>query len=64
MSHLSSVSKNSAGNGVVGVTTVSFIGSAAKQADKCTLGYWAIRGLASPIRYMLIYTETPFDDVW
>ncbi|KAJ3283700.1 Glutathione S-transferase Mu 3 [Rhizoclosmatium sp. JEL0117] len=26
------------------------------------LGYWAIRGLAAPIRYMLEYTKTPYED--
>lgn len=60
----SSSPKNCAGNGVVGVTTVSVSGAAHKQAEKVTLGYWAIRGLANPIRYLLVYTETPFDDLW
>jgi len=27
-----------------------------------TLGYWAIRGLAEPLRYMLHYTGTTFED--
>ena len=27
-----------------------------------TLGYWAIRGLAHPIRYLLEYTKTPYED--
>jgi len=27
-----------------------------------TLGYWAIRGLGSPLRYLLHYTNTEFED--
>ncbi|KAJ3227773.1 Glutathione S-transferase Mu 4 [Chytriomyces hyalinus] len=26
------------------------------------LAYWAIRGLAAPIRYLLEYTNTPYED--
>ncbi|SPQ99217.1 unnamed protein product (mitochondrion) [Plasmodiophora brassicae] len=32
-------------------------------AQRVVLGYWAIRGLAQPIRMLLKYTKTPFDDV-
>lgn len=28
-----------------------------------TLGYWKIRGLAQPLRLLLSYTETPFQEV-
>eukprot|EP00500_Bicosoecida_sp_ms1_P007155 CAMPEP_0203822688 /NCGR_PEP_ID=MMETSP0115-20131106/46965_1 /ASSEMBLY_ACC=CAM_ASM_000227 /TAXON_ID=33651 /ORGANISM="Bicosoecid sp, Strain ms1" /LENGTH=294 /DNA_ID=CAMNT_0050731723 /DNA_START=10 /DNA_END=890 /DNA_ORIENTATION=+ len=31
--------------------------------EKVVLGYWAIRGLAQPIRYLLEYTGTPYEDV-
>jgi len=27
------------------------------------LGYWKIRGLAQPIRYLLEYTEHPYEEV-
>ena len=30
---------------------------------KITLGYWKCRGLAQPIRYLLEYTEHPWEDV-
>ena len=30
---------------------------------KAKLGYWKIRGLAQPIRLLLKYTNTPFEDV-
>ena len=28
-----------------------------------TIGYWRLRGLAQPIRLLLAYTETPFQEV-
>lgn len=28
-----------------------------------TLGYWRLRGLAQPVRLLLAYTETPFQEV-
>ncbi len=28
-----------------------------------TIGYWRFRGLAQPIRLLLAYTETPFQEV-
>lgn len=31
--------------------------------DKIILGYWKIRGLAQPIRYLLEYIEHPYEDV-
>ena len=30
---------------------------------KIQLGYWKIRGLAQPIRYLLEYIEHPYEDV-
>lgn len=30
--------------------------------SQIVLGYWAIRGLAEPIRLALYYTKTPFND--
>ena len=30
---------------------------------KIILGYWKIRGLAHPIRYLLEYIEHPYEDV-
>ena len=31
--------------------------------DKPTLGYWKIRGLASQIRYQMIYLDVDYDEV-
>eukprot|EP00741_Cyanophora_paradoxa_P008466 tig00001333_g8193.t1 len=31
-------------------------------AKPVMLGYWAIRGLAQPIRFILAYTKTPFEE--
>ena len=28
-----------------------------------TLGYWGIRGLAQPIRFLLVYAEVPFSEI-
>jgi len=32
-------------------------------AAKIELGYWAIRGLGQPIRFLLAFTEVPFSEV-
>jgi len=34
----------------------------AEQQGKVLLGYWAIRGLAQPIRFLLEYTGTPYEE--
>ena len=34
-----------------------------KDKKKIVLGYWKIRGLAQPVRYLLEYIEHPWDDV-
>jgi glutathione S-transferase len=34
-----------------------------QKGAKMELGYWAIRGLAQPIRLLLVYVGTPFSDV-
>ena len=31
--------------------------------EKIILGYWKIRGLAQPIRYLLEYAELPYEEV-
>jgi glutathione S-transferase len=33
-------------------------------ADKPTLGYWKIRGLAAPIRYVFEYAKVPYNEVY
>jgi len=33
-----------------------------EQKEKLVLGYWKIRGLAQPIRNILEYTKTPYED--
>jgi len=33
----------------------------AQAPSKPVLGYWAIRGLASPIRYLLVYLGVDFE---
>jgi glutathione S-transferase len=33
-----------------------------QKGAKIELGYWAIRGLAQPIRFLLAYAEVPFND--
>uniref|UniRef100_UPI003980B33B glutathione S-transferase N-terminal domain-containing protein n=1 Tax=Salmonella sp. s51228 TaxID=3159652 RepID=UPI003980B33B len=34
------------------------------EGSKVKLGYWKIRGLAQPIRLLLIYTNTSFENVY
>ena len=34
-----------------------------QQDADLTLGYWAIRGLGQPIRFLLAYAEAPFTDI-
>ena len=34
-----------------------------KDRKKVVLGYWKIRGLAQPVRYLLEYVEHPWEDV-
>ena len=34
-----------------------------KDKQPITLGYWKIRGLAQPVRYLLEYIEHPWEDV-
>lgn len=31
-------------------------------SNKLVLGYWGIRGRANPIRYLLEYTEVPYEE--
>ena len=34
-----------------------------KKNPKIKLGYWKMRGVAQPIRYLLVYIEHPFEDI-
>ena len=34
-----------------------------EENNKLILGYWAIRGLAQPIRFLLEFTKMPYEDV-
>lgn len=57
--------KSAAGIGKPGLSKQEIADRAKLYANnpKIQLGYWRIRGLAHPIRYLLEYIEHPYEDV-